>query len=450
VASFGVEARRDTTNVTHDLANQPYYNQYFLSYGLDYAGRIDVVEGSTEVVAPLLKDLPLAKYLELDGAFRYTNNKNHDDTTGSPDAGASVSNDINSWKLSTIWDTTDWLRVRATRSRDVRAAGFRELYESYAVAGGGPFGTISGDPVSTLPTEAITAITGGNIHLEPEKADTTTAGIVFAPKSGPLERLQFSADWYRIVINDPITGPPFGLGVQNIVNLCYRQHVQAACNRITVGPSAASPTGQAILVVNNTAVNLGGYETRGVDFEALYSLPLASISSSLNGNLRFRLLTSLLYDMTIDNGLGGPPVEYAGQSGPTAAFGGFNTSPRWQSNFFLTYESGPLTATVQLRYIGQGKYEALSGSGKPAIGPGQPGYVTTSPYSISNNSVPGVTYLNLSGAYSITPGFQVFAAINNVLNKDPPIAPGGNGYPTNPVYFDTYGMTWKVGVRAKF
>jgi hypothetical protein len=37
-----------------------------------------------------------------------------------------------------------------------------------------------------------------------------------------------------------------------------------------------------------------------------------------------------------------------------------------------------------------------------------------------------------------------------VLNKNPPVAPGGNGYPTNPVYFDTYGMTWKVGVRATF
>ena len=37
-----------------------------------------------------------------------------------------------------------------------------------------------------------------------------------------------------------------------------------------------------------------------------------------------------------------------------------------------------------------------------------------------------------------------------LLNKDPPVAPGGNGYPTNPVYFDTYGMTWKLGVRGKF
>ena len=36
------------------------------------------------------------------------------------------------------------------------------------------------------------------------------------------------------------------------------------------------------------------------------------------------------------------------------------------------------------------------------------------------------------------------------IEQTPPIAPGGNGYPTNPVYFDTYGMTWKVGARARF
>ena len=45
---------------------------------------------------------------------------------------------------------------------------------------------------------------------------------------------------------------------------------------------------------------------------------------------------------------------------------------------------------------------------------------------------------------------QVFATINNLLDKAPPVAPGGNGYPTNPVYFDTYGMSWKVGFRLKY
>jgi len=449
-ASFGVEGRRNAADVTHDLQDQPWYNNYFLSYGLDYAGKISVVEGYGEVNVPVLKDLTLAKYLEFDAAVRETNNKNQNETVGSATDGESVTHNIASWKLSSIWDLNDWFRLRGTRSRDVRAAGFRELYESYAVAAGGPFGTVNVPPAKQLAGQATTypivALTGGNINLEPERADTTTVGFVLAPKSGPFERFQFSADWYRIVLKDPITGPPFGLGVQNIVNLCAAGQ-QAFCDRITFGTAGNFET---IQTVNNTAVNLGGFETRGVDFEAIYLLPLRNLSSALNGDLKFRLLTSLLYNMTINAGLGAPPVDYAGQSGPTAAFGGFNTSPRWQSNLFMTYANGPFTTTLQVRWIGPGSFEAITGSGGAPVAPGDPGYATTGANSINTNSVASATYVNLSGSYDIGSHLSLFASINNLFNRDPPVAPGGNGYPTNPVYFDTYGMTWKLGFRARF
>jgi iron complex outermembrane receptor protein len=443
-AAFGAEARQDTADVTHDLANQPWYKNYFLSYGLDYAGKVSVIEGYGEVNVPVLKDLALAKYLEFDAAVRETNNKNENQTVGAATAGQSISHNITSWKLSSIWDLTDWFRIRATRSRDVRAAGFRELYESYAVSAGGPFGTIT-NPVNHQ-SEVITALTGGNINLEPEKADTTTVGFVLTPKSGPLERFQFSADWYRIVLKDPITGPPFGLGVQNIVNLCYAGQ-SAFCNRITFGTPGDYST---ITTVNNTAVNLGNFETRGVDFEVSYRLPLQDVSNGLQGDLNFRLLTSLLYNMTIDAGLGAKPVNYAGQSGPTGAFGGFNTSPRWQSNFFVTYGNGPFTGTLQMRYVGPGSFLATTAAGVPPVQPGDTGYATTAAGSINNNSVASAVYVNLSGSYDINGHVQAFVSLNNLLNKNPPIAPGGNGYPTNPVYFDTYGMSWKAGVRVKF
>jgi outer membrane receptor protein involved in Fe transport len=444
-ANFGLEARRDSAEVSHDLADQgSFYDDYFLSYGLDYAGLISVVEGYGEVNVPVLKDLPLAKYLEFDGAIRETRNENENQTTGAATDGDEISHDIPSWKLSSIWDVTDWLRLRGTRSLDVRAAGFRELYESYAVSAGGPFGTIT-NPQNNQ-SEVITALTGGNINLKPEKADTTTVGFVIAPKSGPLERFQFSADWYDIILHDPITGPPFGLGAQNIVNLCYAGQT-AFCDRITFGTPGNFAT---ISTINNTAVNLGSFETRGVDFETSYLLPLPEINTHLNGNLNFRLLTSLLYNMTIDAGLGAAPIDYAGQSGPTAAFGGFNTSPRWQSNFFTTYNNGPFTGTLQIRWIGPGTFEAVTAYGGAPIAPGDPGYSSTNPNSINNNSVASATYVNLSGSYDIGSHFTVFATLDNLLNKSPPVAPGGNGYPTNPVYFDTYGMTWRVGFRARF
>jgi outer membrane receptor protein involved in Fe transport len=444
-ASFGAEARRDTADVTHDLANQPWYTGYFLSYGLDYAGKVSVLEGYGEFNVPVVKDLPFAKYLELDAAIRETDNKNKDETAGSLTEGTEVTHNIDSWKLSGIWDLNDWFRLRGTRSRDVRAAGFRELYESYAVTAGGPFGTIV-NPV-TNQSQIVTPLTGGNVHLEPERADTTTIGFVIDPKSGPLEGFKFSADWYRITINDPITGPPFAIGVQNIVDQCYKGQ-KAFCDRITFGTPGNFST---ISTINNTAINLGKYEIRGVDFETSYLLHLNDLSNSLHGNLNFRLLTSLMYNMTVDAGLGAAPVDYAGQTGPTAAFGGFNTSPRWQSNFFMTYGNGPFTGTLQAKWIGRGTFESitLAPQGTP-VAPGEPGYATTNPYSINNNSVASAVYLNLSGSYSLGEHASIFARIDNVANKRPPVAPGGNGYPTNPVYFDTYGLTWKAGFRLNF
>jgi outer membrane receptor protein involved in Fe transport len=157
-----------------------------------------------------------------------------------------------------------------------------------------------------------------------------------------------------------------------------------------------------------------------------------------------------MYDMIIDAGLGGLVINYAGQSGPTGAFGGYNTSPYWQGNGFFTYTNGPFNGTLQLRYVGAGKFLARTAALGLPVTPGSPGYSSTNPNSINENSVPSEWYVNLAASYDINQHVALFANINNLFNQAPPIAPGGNGYPTNPVYFDTYGLTWKVGARFKF
>ncbi len=443
----GGEYRREHGSVQHDLANQPWYTDYTLSYGLDYAGTIEVVEGYAELDVPIAKDLPLIHFLDVDGAIRETRNKNSEDV--GPQAGSSKTQYITNWKLSGAWDLTNWLRLRATRSRDARAAQFRELFQSYATTAGGPFGTVNPNPWTGLPDPA-NITTGGDVNLKPEAADTTTVGMVISPKSGPFQGLQLSADWYQIYLNDAIVGPPFGLGVANIVGQCF-QGVQAFCARMT-----RDPVTNDILTVNNTAVNIGRFTTRGVDFEADYNLPLERLGGNAPGNLNFRVIASYLYDMIIDAGLGAPPVNFAGQSGPTAAFGGFNTSPKWQANAFVTYSNGPFSGTVSFRYIGPGRFETLDGTGNLVLGPGDPGYSTSYIGSINNNKVDSALYMNLASSYKLPfwgngdRSMEIFGSVNNVFDKSPAVAPGGNGYPTNPVYFDTYGRTWKLGARVRY
>ena len=447
--AVGGEYRHEHGIVTHDLANQPWYTDYTLSYGLDYAGSINVLEGYGEINVPVFSNWALGKYFEIDAAARETHNK----ATGSLgiNAGQSASHNFLTWKVSGIWDATDWLRFRGTRSRDVRAPQFRELFQSYAVTAGGPFGSVN-NPFNGGISTPLLVQSGGDVGLKPEKADTLTFGVVVAPKSGFGSGFRFSADWYQIKIQDAIVGPPFGLGAQNIIGGCYNDLKNGVtnsifCPRVTwVGTAPTSAADIAIPAsINNTAVNIQSFTTRGVDFEAAYTTPLKG-----GGTVTVRALASYLYDMLFGTGLASGTINYAGQSGPTAAFGSFNTAPKWQGNLFVTVNRGAFTGTAQLRYVGPGRFTTITGSGGLAVAPGDPGYSTTDPNSISENHVSAAAYINLSAAYKIMHDrFELFGSINNVLDKDPVIAPGGNGYPTNPVYFDTYGRTYRIGVRVR-
>jgi iron complex outermembrane recepter protein len=455
-AAIGAEYRHQMASVTHDMADQPWYNQYLLGYGQDYSGTIDVIEGFGEINAPLLKDLPLARNLSLDLAVRETENKN-DETS----AGQSEKFNFPTWKLSVLYDPTDWLRLRADRSRDTRAPSFYELW-SQSISQGGLFGTVPnpwvngpGTPGFGTAVDAARVQTGSYdpaVGLRPEQATTSTVGFVITP-TGPLDGLKLSADWWDITIANAIAeiGASIGGGA-TIVNSCFAGF-SYYCQFIQGTPNGTGGFSQ-ITGVENYNLNLGSYTVRGYDFEADYRLPFSRFASGRGDSLDFRVLATYQYDQIVSPGEGVPSYNFAGQSGPTGAFGDFNTVPKWQGNAFVTYANGPFTGVIQVRYVGSGKYGIIdSGTGLPLIGAGEPGYSTSYAASINNNNVASATYMNLSLNYTLpffnTDGrsLQVFGSLQNVFDKSPPVAPGGNGYPTNPVYFDTFGRTWKAGVR---
>lgn len=440
-AATGFEWRKDETETTHDVANQPWYNNYFLSYGGDRSGDIQVYEGYGEVNAPLLKDLPLAKSVELDLAARRTRNEASSPAIG----GATRAHDFWTWKIGALWDSLDWLRLRGTFSRDVRAAGFRELFfptlTSTATVGGFP-GAVT-NPWNGNAFDGYTNLSGGNPNLAPERADTTTVGVVLSPK-GPLTGLRFSADWYQIKLNGAITPPLIGgIPAQLMVDACFNSGGTApVCSKIT-GFGTAD-----ITQIDQRSLNLGSFTTRGVDFEASYGFDLDKVNSGLAGNINMRMIATYLYDMLIDTGLGTPVLNYHGQSGPVASFGSFNTSPDWQGNFWLTYALNRFSTTLEVKYVGPGTLNALwftSPNGAAS---------NTLPNSVNNNHVDSRFYFTLSGSYDIPMGgdrsIGVFAVVNNIFNTDPPIAPGGNAFPTNPVFFDTIGPRFRVGVRMSY
>jgi outer membrane receptor protein involved in Fe transport len=451
--AVGGEYRRADVSDTHDLAQYAsLYYQQFANYGDPFTAKTEVEEGYAEVNVPVLKDLPLVNSLNLDAAIRET----HNATTGIIDHTYSLggisdtSNDVtfNTWKLSAVWDTTDWLRLRATQSRDTRAPSFEELFTVHVFPAGFPFFP------TTNPNQGVggstyfpSSIINGNPKLNPETADTTTAGFVVSP-SGWATGLQLSVDWYQIKLHDAIAELPSGAvgPLQAVVDNCIATGTH--CDQINNG--TFTPTSTAALTsVNDVNLNLGVYTTRGVDAEVGYHLPLMQVLPSAPGELDFRVITSYVYDMIIDTGGGAPPINYAGQSGPAGGFSGsYNASPKLQSNTFLTYTVGDFTGTLQWRYVGSGRYLTSDGfnlittcgAEAPAMCPAG---------SINNNHVESASYFNLAATYKVTKAVQLFARIDNVLNKSPPVDPSA-GSATNPALFDTLGATYKVGVRLQY
>jgi outer membrane receptor protein involved in Fe transport len=374
--------------------------------------------------------VPFTENFQTDFAVRETQ---HDATSIDPASGG-TSNSFSSWKAAAIYDPLEWLRFRGTLSQDVRAAGFRELFLPVVALNGTPGGFPGGinNPWNGNAPEAYLNISGGSLALEPETADTTALGVVLS-----FERFRFSLDWYEIDIADAISpGGLGGLSAQQMVQACFDGGA-AACAK--VGGAGTND----ITFVDATSINIGSFLAKGYDLEASYNFTM-----SQGGNLNLRLLASYLYEMTIDTGLGSVPRDYHGQSGPVASFGGFNTSPDWQATAWLTYARNRFTTTFEARYVGSGALNALWFDSPPGA------TSNTLPFSVSDNSVDSAVYLGWSGSYQFMESgdrsLELFWAINNLLDEDPPVAPGGNLYPTNPVFFDTIGGRYRAGVRIEF
>ncbi|MGQ7329783.1 TonB-dependent receptor domain-containing protein, partial [Streptococcus suis] len=127
---------------------------------------------------------PLGKDLELNAAGRVTD--------------YSTSGSIWSWKAGLSYTPFEGLRLRGTRSRDIRAPNVSELFNAGRMQTASPTDPFRGGAIA----QGIPVTLGGNPTLKPETAQTLTVGLVVEPTQIP--RLSFSVDYYNIRIKDAI------------------------------------------------------------------------------------------------------------------------------------------------------------------------------------------------------------------------------------------------------
>jgi len=420
--ALGAEYRRDSIDVRHDDLSNLY--AYFQNFGADYDGKTEVVEGYIEVGLPVIADSPGVELLELNGALRQT----HYNVSGFGSyLRTQVENsfDTTAWKLSANWEPTDWLRIRASRSRDIRAPNFAELF----LASASSFTAVN-NRFNPSQTTNPNLVNGGSPFVRPEKADTWQAGAILTP-GGALDGLRLSVDYFNISVKGYIGSPPGGF--QNIIDECFFRARESACGLINDGGISV---GENITQIRSVSLNLEELRTDGIDIEADYSFDLGG-----QNQLALRGLATWIHELSTLSF--GQYIDRVGQTGGSAGI----AAPEWSANGFATFVNPGFTIGVQGRYIDSGVIDTLY------TGPGEPGYSPTLLNSITDNSVPSRFYVNLFGTAKI-PGFgddqafEMFFRVSNLFNQDPPIIPETQ-FPTNPVYFDTIGRYFTIGARAR-
>lgn len=368
---------------------------------VDTRGSYQVSEAFAEMQMPLLGETAMSRSVDFNGAVRY--------------AYYEGSGGIWAWKAGLDWQVTNDLRLRATRSRDVRAGSLSERFD----ASRGP-GNVTDPEAATTTPYAVTVIAGGNPEVDPEAADTLTFGFVYQPSW--FTGFSMSVDAYDIDIADAIGQ----LGAQNIVDQCYAGATQL-CQYVIRDSS------NVISTVYNLFINTNLSTTRGVDIEASFRRGVTLFGGGAE-NLGFRVLASYIDELATQQ-QGAAEVSRVGQTG----LGG--GAPDWQTNASLTYGNGPFSGTLQGRYISSGTYDATWTTG----------------VQIDNNRIPSsfVTnlQLNFDGQMSDNNSYRIWLNVSNLFDADPPLVAswGFTGsLATNSALFDVYGRRYNLGVRFNF
>jgi iron complex outermembrane receptor protein len=410
------------------------------------AGGYDVDEAYLELAVPVLADLPFAKLLDFSLATRYSDYSNFGDTLNS--------------KFGFRWKPIEDLLVRGNWSEGFRAPSISELFSGQADS----FPSLS-DPCNTTSfplqssvaraqcvaegvpaggyvqgNQQIRITVGGNPNLLPESSESTTFGFVYSPSY--VAGLDIALDWWKIKITDAITT----IGGQTIIQQCVDSG--------GTGPTCGLYTrvaGGGIDTLLNTTVNIGGQQVEGYDLTIGYRLP-----ESAWGKFSFTWDTSYLAERLVDiDGDGkygedfqlepaiGQPLNFNEGGNTVGEFSQNNNKWRIRSNLATRWEMGDWGATWNMRYYSAQDEACPSAiftsfqylctdadrfigiptdSNRNGVWDGTAGGDTIQSRRAAEHHIGATTYHDVSVYWNAPWNAKIAVGINNVFDKNPPIA----------------------------
>ncbi|WP_407353762.1 TonB-dependent receptor domain-containing protein [Luteimonas sp. R10] len=435
--AFGVEWRRDeTSSRTDDLTQEGMSSGPFIP---DFTGEITARSAYAEARLPLLRDLPLARDLSVELAFRVSDY---------PDL-ANVGTTF-SYRGGVQWTLVDRLMFRTAYGLAQRAPYTTELY-SPPRDGYSNVSDVCHDITAATPgiaadncrldpgIAAVIARDGrfiqdntrvftpasGNIDLKEETAHTLTAGFIFAPWKG----MEASIDYYDIKIEDAITS----ISNPSLLSECYF-HPDGIDNEFCA-PIRRDAEGQ-IIRIDNQQLNLNSMRASGIDvaFNQRFDLNRLGVPGqfTLDGSYTHRTRLETIFE---------------GATGPTTTdFNGAVGTFRNEARVGLAWSNSP----VRVKWTTIYKDEAVDSNARKDL---FESLGTTDPLFLH---VPSFVRHDLN--ISISPirtgnvSWRVFGNIINVFDRHSPFLPSGTDSGGTYNYNGTYGVsgrTFSLGVEIR-
>jgi iron complex outermembrane receptor protein len=421
----------------------------------DINGAYNVWEGYGELIVPLVEDKPFFKSLTVEGGARFSKYS----VTGGGQS--------ESWtyKLGATWEPVGDVKFRGNYAHAVRAPNIGELFtpettgltnlgvdpcagaapvtnlnlRAVCLAQGAPLGSIGS---ITNPTAGQANLTsGGNLNVQPEVADTWTAGVVIQPSMIP--GFSMSIDYYNIKVNGVIGAPLPG----DLVAACF--------GSIT----AASATNPACTVIGRNPVT-GGLDGDPATTQGLYA-PLSN---------QGRLATDgvdLLMNYNRDLGFGKLALSFVGNYTAHSKFqataGGLNREcvnyysincsftgsiqPKFQFSQRTTLSVGKVDISLLWRWINKVTYEP-----QQIIDDGGDAFAVLAQF----RTIPAEHYFDLTARFNVSENFTFAATVQNLGNNKPFLVGntiGATTYNSGNVYPSTYdalGRRFAVSAKVKF
>ncbi|MEN8719518.1 MAG: TonB-dependent receptor [Oceanococcaceae bacterium] len=365
---------------------------------LPTSGSFNVAEAYLELAVPLLRDRPYLQALDLSLAGRFSDYS----TFGTTET----------FKAGLRWQVTDSVLLRSTFAEGFRAPSIGELFGSPA-----RFDATLSDPCSQ-PTDPdiqancaaqgvppnfeqanpqIGVRTGGNADLQPETADSFTAGLVYSPEWA--DRLPFTnvldleLTYYDIQVNGAISA----LDAQTQLDRCAQTNDPAFCDGIT-----RNATG-AIDGFDNTLRNIGDIETSGYDITLNWRAPRQRW-----GQLGANWITTVVDDFrAVSRATGLPEPRGVGVEVANSGI------PEIKSTLRVNWTDQQYSASYALRYLSELTEQCGDVASFPVCGNPDAG----------TNDLDATFYhdLRLGWAPDDIRGLQLSVGVNNLLDEDPPI-----------------------------